>query len=113
MIAAAPFNSGLLATDAPTAGGRFDYVAASDDVVGRAAAIAATCREHGVTLPEAALRFPLQHPAVVTVLASARTPAEVDENAARVAAAERRSSASWQDLWADLRSRGLIDEEDR
>jgi D-threo-aldose 1-dehydrogenase len=108
VIAAAPFNSGLLATEAPSAGGRFDYAAAPDEVVARAAAIAATCRRHGITLPEAALRFPLQHPAVCAVLASARTPAEVDQNATRVAAADRRGSVAWDDLWSELRSSGLV-----
>jgi D-threo-aldose 1-dehydrogenase len=108
VIAAAPFNSGLLATEAPSAGSRFDYTAAPDEVIARASAIAAACRRHGITLPEAALRFPLQHPAVRTVLASARTPAEVSQNAGRVAAADREGSVAWADLWAELRSSGLI-----
>jgi D-threo-aldose 1-dehydrogenase len=108
VIAAAPFNSGLLATEAPATGSRFDYTAPPDEVIARATAIAAICRRHGITLPEAALRFPLQHPAVCTVLASARTPAEVSQNATRVAAADCRGSVAWNDLWAELRSGGLI-----
>ena len=113
VIAAAPFNSGLLATDTPAAGSRFDYTAAPDDVIARAAAIAAICRRHGIAMPEAALRFPLQHPAVCTVLASARTPAEVNQNATRVAAADRRGSAASDDLWAELRASGLVAREVR
>jgi D-threo-aldose 1-dehydrogenase len=71
------------------------------------------CAAHGVELPEAALRFPLQHPAVAIVVASARTPTEVRENASRVAAAAERGERAWSDLWADLRERGLIETEAR
>jgi aryl-alcohol dehydrogenase-like predicted oxidoreductase len=35
-------------------------------------------------VPEAALRFPLHHPAVASVLVSGRSPDEVRENADRV-----------------------------
>ena len=108
VVAAAPFNSGLLASRAPATGGRFDYAAAPEEIVGRAAAIAAVCEEHGVDLPQAALRFPLQHPAVATVVASARTPTEVTQNAGRAIAAAARGAAEWAELWTDLRARGLI-----
>ena len=40
------------------------------------------CREHGVSLRQAALRFPLRHPAVRHVVAGMRTPAEVRQNLA-------------------------------
>ena len=71
------------------------------------------CAEHGIELPEAALRFPLQHPAVATVLVGCRTPDEVNQNAARVAAADARESGAWDGLWAELRCRGLVETEDR
>jgi hypothetical protein len=45
---------------------------------------------------------------VCTVLASARTPAEVNQNATRVAAADCRGSVAWDDLWAELRASGLV-----
>jgi D-threo-aldose 1-dehydrogenase len=113
VIAAAPYNSGLLSSERPSAGGRFDYAAAPDAVVARATEIATVCGEHGIELPEAALRFPLQHPAVATVLVGCGTPDEVSENAARVAAAAARESHAWDGLWADLRARGLVETEQR
>ena len=51
---------------------------------------------------EAALQFPLQHPAVVSVIPGGQIPAEVRSNRAildvQIPAA----------LWADLKSRGLM-----
>ena len=37
------------------------------DVLERARLLASVCREHGTTLPAAAIRFPLRHPAVASV----------------------------------------------
>jgi D-threo-aldose 1-dehydrogenase len=113
VIAAAPYNSGLLSAAQPSASGMFDYAVAPAAVIARATDIATVCGEHGIELPEAALRFPLQHPAVATVLVGSRTPHEVNQNAARVAAADARESGAWDRLWADLRSRGLVEMEDR
>jgi D-threo-aldose 1-dehydrogenase len=39
------------------------------------------CAAHGVPLRAAALRFPLRHPAVASVVAGCRSAAEVDDNA--------------------------------
>jgi D-threo-aldose 1-dehydrogenase len=39
------------------------------------------CADHGVPLGAAALRFPLRHPSVASVLVGCRSAAEVDENA--------------------------------
>jgi len=86
VIAAAPFNSGLLARDRPAPGGRFDYGQAPAAVLGRAEALADCCQRHGTRLPAAALQFPLRHPAVVSVVAGMRTAEEVDA-AARLLAA--------------------------
>ncbi len=69
------FNSGLLARPEP--GSTFDYVAASDELVARARALAATCAEFGVDLPHAAIQVALAHPAVHRVLVGARRPSEI------------------------------------
>ena len=69
------FNSGLLAR--PEAGSTYDYGTASDVLVGRACALAATCAEHGVELPHAAIQFALAHPAVTRALIGARNPSEI------------------------------------
>ncbi len=44
------------------------------------AKIEAVCKAHKVKLPEAALRFPLNHPAVVSVIPGAMSPREVALN---------------------------------
>src|SRR5690606_7847613 len=62
VLAASVFNSGLLATDRPAPDARFDYVPAGPEVLGRAHRIADVCEAHGVTVPQAAMAFPLLHP---------------------------------------------------
>ena len=84
VIAAGVFNSGILA--APREGATYDYEAAKPELVARARALEATCTRFGVALRAAALQFPLRHPAVTCVLVGARSPAEVDEAAAQLAA---------------------------
>jgi D-threo-aldose 1-dehydrogenase len=100
VVAAAVFNSGLLATATP--GRLFDYHAAPEHVVRRAERIAAVCREHDTDLPTAALHYPLRHPSVVRVVIGAQTPAQVRENAERI---QRPPSL---DLWEALESEHLI-----
>lgn len=68
-VAAAPFNSGLLAQAWPVATGRFDYAPAPGAVLARAREFAAVCSEFGVELPHAAIQFPARHPAVAAVVA--------------------------------------------
>jgi D-threo-aldose 1-dehydrogenase len=80
VIAAGVFNSGVLADPRP--GAYFDYAPASDAVLGQAQAMARVCEAHGVPLRAAVLQFPLQHPAVTTVLMGARTADEVRQNVA-------------------------------
>jgi D-threo-aldose 1-dehydrogenase len=83
IVAAAVYNSGLLAT--PDPGGRYEYGAVPADVLARAERLAEICERHGVTLPEAALQFPLREPAVRSVVVGAATPEQVRENARRLA----------------------------
>jgi D-threo-aldose 1-dehydrogenase len=94
-IAAAPFDSGILATGA-VAGARSAYKLAESETLARVATMARVCTDHGVSLQAVALQYALQHPAVVSVLAGMKTPAEV---AANVAAIE---SSVPSELWAAL-----------
>jgi D-threo-aldose 1-dehydrogenase len=82
IVAAAIFNSGLLARPRP--GGRYEYGAVPPEVLARAERLAEVCERHGVTLPEAALQFPLREPAVRCVVVGAATPEQVRENARRM-----------------------------
>jgi D-threo-aldose 1-dehydrogenase len=102
VVAAAIFNSGLFARDDVPDTATYNYGQASPDVLERARLLASVCREHGTTLPAAAIRFPLRHPAVASVVVGMRSPAEVDRNLAAHA------QHVPDELWADLEHRGLI-----
>ncbi|MFF3590816.1 aldo/keto reductase [Streptomyces sp. NPDC002387] len=98
VVAAAPFNSGLLSAPDPSDGASFDYRSAPPDLLARARALAQVCRRHERVLPHAAIRFPLRHPAVASVVAGFRTPQEV-RSAARWAGRDLPSRA-WEELEA-------------
>ena len=101
VIIGGPFNSGILATG-PKPGAWFNYAPAPPEVLQRVAAIEAVCSAHGVPLRDAALQFPLLHPAVVNVIPGAITPDEVRHNAASM----RRTIPAA--LWAELVRQGLL-----
>src|SRR5438105_10900331 len=85
VIAAAPFNSGILASGAHPRDGSapyFNYEPAPQDIVVRVAAIEEVCARFAVPLQAAALQFTAAHPAVINVLAGARSAAEIDANLA-------------------------------
>jgi D-threo-aldose 1-dehydrogenase len=94
IVAAAVFNSGLLSKPRP--GGRYEYGDVPPEVLDRARRIADVCERHGVTLPEAALQFPLREPAVRSVVVGAATAEQVRENARRMAA--EIPEALWDEL---------------
>ena len=97
VIIGGPYNSGILA-----GGDRFDYERASPALSERVKRLAATCRQHGVALPAAALHFCLAHPAVISVVPGPRSPAEAQANGAHLA------EAIPSGLWRDLKDAGLI-----
>ena len=81
VIVAAPFNSGILATGA-IAGALYFSHPAPDNILEKTRQIEKVCQQHGVSLRAAALQMPLRHPAVTSVLAGYKNPAEVRENLA-------------------------------
>lgn len=96
VVAAAVYNSGLLSRAEVPEDARFDYAQAPPEVIGRARAMAEVCARYGVTLPDAAVQFPLRHPAVASVVVGTRTAEQV---ASSVARAERDiPDALWDDL---------------
>jgi D-threo-aldose 1-dehydrogenase len=101
LVIGGPFNSGILATG-PGPGARYDYGPAPEAVQQRAAALEAVCRRHGVALAQAALQFPLGHPAVVSVIPGGQTPDEAARNVALFG--EPVPPA----LWAELKASGLM-----
>jgi D-threo-aldose 1-dehydrogenase len=83
VVAAAPFNSGLLARPRPPADAMYDYQPAPPELLAKVDALADVCERWGVTLPDAAVQFPLRHPAVVSVVAGLRDSAQVAHLVAR------------------------------
>jgi D-threo-aldose 1-dehydrogenase len=79
-----------------------NYRAAPPDILAKTARIEEVCRAHGVGLADAALRFPLGHEAVASVVLGAVTPQEVRRNTASLALSIP------QALWSDLKTQGLI-----
>jgi D-threo-aldose 1-dehydrogenase len=106
VVAAAPFNSGLLSRAWPPDEALFNYQLASGEVLARARKLAEICQAQGTSLPEAAMSFPLRHPAVACVVSGMRTAAQA-ASAARWAAAGI-SEEAWAALdaavagWAPL-----------
>jgi len=101
IVIGGPYNSGILATG-PKPGAFYNYAPAAAPVLERVAKIQAICKAHGVKLAEAALRFPLSHPAIVSVIPGGQKPAEVTRNAEMIAA---KIPAA---LWRDLKAAGLM-----
>ena len=96
VVAAAPFNSGILSRSIPASDGHFDYHGVPENLLLRARELAAMCRLFGVELPEVAINFPLRATPVVSVVAGFRN------------ATQARAGARWMDadipseLWAEL-----------
>ena len=101
VIVGGPFNSGILATGARP-GAFYNYDPALPQILARVAAIEKVCAAHGVALRDAALQFPLLHPAVVCVIPGGISSAEVGQNAAGL------SSSIPAQLWQQLAADGLL-----
>jgi D-threo-aldose 1-dehydrogenase len=95
------YNSGILASGAKP-GAFYNYDPAPPSILERVAKLEAVCRHHGVKLVEAALRFPLMHPAVVSVIPGAAKPEEIALNMRTLQATIPPA------LWADLKREGLM-----
>jgi D-threo-aldose 1-dehydrogenase len=103
IVLGGPYNSGILATG-PKKGAFYNYNPAPKHILERVAKIEAVCKAHKVKLPQAALRFPLTHPCVVSVIPGAVSPKEVALNVKTMSAKIPKS------LWRALKAEGLVDE---
>jgi D-threo-aldose 1-dehydrogenase len=101
IVLGGPYNSGILATG-PKPGAWYNYDPAPKHILERVAKIEAVCKRHKVKLAEAALRFPLHHPQVVSVIPGGANAKEVALNARTMAAKLPRA------LWKDLKAEGLL-----
>lgn len=102
VVAAAVFNSGILAQNRPAPNAMYDYSPTTREMVDRVNAIADVCERHSVPLPAAAIQFPLGHPAVSTVCVGARSSEQVIRNTSLF------DVKIPGDLWAELAAEGLL-----
>lgn len=101
IVLGGPYNSGILATG-PKPGAWYNYDRAPKAVLERVARIEAVCRRHKVKLAQAALRFPMHHRNVVSVIPGGVSPKEVALNVATLDAKIPKA------LWKDLKAEGLL-----
>jgi D-threo-aldose 1-dehydrogenase len=101
LLIGGPYNTGILATGA-VEGAYYNYAPAPPEILDRVRRIEAVCARHGVRLASAALRFPLGHPNVATLIPGARSPQEVEANHSLFEATIP------SDLWAELKQEGLL-----
>ncbi|MBD7957726.1 aldo/keto reductase [Microbacterium sp. Sa4CUA7] len=104
VVAAAIYNSGLLATARIRPDAHYNYGAVPRELLERTGRIAELCDDFGITIPDAAVAFPLRHPAVASVVIGTRTERHVSEAAAR-----HRTEVP-EEFWSTLVQHGLLDE---
>ena len=78
VIIGGAFNSGILATGVG-AQAKYDYGAVPSSLRDQVQALEEICHRYGISLPAAALQFPIAHPDVVTVVVGLSSPAEIEE----------------------------------
>ncbi len=101
IVLGGPYNSGILATG-PKPGAWYNYEPAPKDILKRVRKIETVCNAHKVKLAQAALRFPLHHPCVVSVIPGGVSPQEVELNVKTM------SVKLPKGLWKDLKAEGLL-----
>jgi D-threo-aldose 1-dehydrogenase len=102
IVNASVFNSGLLSTDDPGAGSRYEYGGVPTELLAHVKAIAAVARAFGVSLPAAALHYPLRDPLVRNVVVGSSRPEQLTQNVERMAAVIP------EEFWHRLVAEGLI-----
>ena len=101
VVIGGPYSSGILATGVRK-DARYDYGVVPDGVVAKVTAIEQICRAYEVPLATAALRFPLGHPQVTTVLPGLGKIGQVQ------AALDAMSTPIPSALWDELKLKGLL-----
>ena len=103
VIVGGPYNSGILATG--TRGHQtmyYDYGIAPKSVVERVQNIESCCDRHGISLPCAALRFPLGHPQVASVIPGLGSAQRIQQTL------ELYRREIPDAFWEDLKANGLL-----
>ena len=96
-----PYNSGILASG-PRPGAFYNYSPAPAETLARVARIDAICTGNGVRMIDAAFRFPLREPAVLSVMPGGQNVDEMKDNL-------RASQADIPPgVWEELSAAGLL-----
>ncbi len=98
------YNSGILAKKLEPAA-KYNYDAATPEILERARGLQAVATRHGVSLKAAAAQFVLAHPVVTTIIPGTRDPDRVVEN---LNVLEEKIPA---DFWSELKREKLIRED--
>jgi D-threo-aldose 1-dehydrogenase len=101
IVLGGPYNSGILASGA-RASAWYNYDRAPKTILDRVRKIEAVCKAHKVKLPQAALRFPVKHPSIVSVIPGMVSPKEVMLNINTLGAKIPKA------FWNDLKTKGLL-----
>lgn len=102
VVAAGVYNSGLLSSPRPTVGAKFNYAPASEELVNRANVLADICEKYDLTLPDLAVAYVRDNPAISSVVLGARSPGQVHSNV------EHFESIIPEEMWDELYSKELI-----
>jgi D-threo-aldose 1-dehydrogenase len=81
VVAAGVFNSGILATESPQPGARYNYAPAPAEILQRAKDLSEACQGNGYSLPQVAAQFPFLHPSISVVCLGARNGEQASRNA--------------------------------
>lgn len=101
IIIGAPLASGILATGT-RGNGKYNYQSASETVQKKVRDIETVCAAHDVSLPGAALQFPLAHPAVASIIPGAVNADQIHQNIALV------ETPIPNAFWAELKNQNLL-----
>lgn len=101
IIAAGPFNSGILASGAKP-GAKYFYTDAPEPIMQKTQKLEAVCARFNVPLAAAALQFALGHPLVASVATGMVSPEEVSANIKHM------QMRIPDDLWSELKHEGLL-----
>lgn len=100
IVIGGPFNSGIL-----VGGATWNYMAAPQEIIQQIAGLKNVCAAYDVPLPAAALKFPLAHSSVASIIPGVRTPEELSQ------------LMTWWNtqipasLWSDLKTEGYLRED--
>ena len=101
ILLAGIYNSGILASG-PVPGAKYNYRDAPPDIIEKATLADALCKRYDVPLQAAAVRFPMGHRAISSLVIGCSSPDRIDTNLRYLETQIPRG------LWDELKDSGLI-----